>query len=87
LVEILDNMAFYKKAADILKALSQEKGTIKGLVLASDVKDTDKKRMFALVCETLKCKARSRSALERQNCQLQDALMTVDTSYIQTRTL
>ncbi len=44
---------FYFKAAEILGKLEEKKATIKALVFSDDV--PDKKRMFALVCETLKC--------------------------------
>ncbi|RKO92155.1 S-adenosyl-L-methionine-dependent methyltransferase [Blyttiomyces helicus] len=49
-------MSFYKKAGEILKKLELRKGTIKSLILAEDVPATDKKRMLALVCESLKYK-------------------------------
>ncbi|KAF9362063.1 hypothetical protein BGX34_006723 [Mortierella sp. NVP85] len=46
-------MNFYKQAADILDRLGKKEGSIKGLTLGNaEVKD--KKRMYALVCETLK---------------------------------
>ncbi|KAI7866671.1 S-adenosyl-L-methionine-dependent methyltransferase [Spinellus fusiger] len=48
-------MEFYKHAATILDKLSRHEGTIKGLVLG-DPKVKDKKKMYALVCETLKYK-------------------------------
>ena len=48
-------MNFYQHAATILDKLDQRKGTIKGLVIG-DPKVKDKKKMYALVCETLKCK-------------------------------
>ncbi|KAJ3050184.1 putative 28S rRNA (cytosine-C(5))-methyltransferase [Rhizophlyctis rosea] len=47
-------MALYKKAGDILEKLEAQKGTVRSLCLADDVKD--KKRTYALVCETLKYK-------------------------------
>ncbi|KAG2183694.1 hypothetical protein INT43_006705 [Umbelopsis isabellina] len=48
-------MNFYQQAASILDRLSQQKGTIKGLTLG-DNKIKDKKKMYAIVCETLKYK-------------------------------
>ncbi|KAG0246424.1 S-adenosyl-L-methionine-dependent methyltransferase [Mortierella sp. GBAus27b] len=46
-------MNFYKQAADILDKLGKKEGSIKGLTLGNaEVKD--KKRMYAVVCETLK---------------------------------
>ncbi|KAG2185612.1 hypothetical protein INT44_002405 [Umbelopsis vinacea] len=47
-------MNFYQQAASILDRLAQQKGTIKGLTLG-DNKIKDKKKMYAVVCETLKC--------------------------------
>ncbi|KAG0237670.1 hypothetical protein BGW41_008335 [Actinomortierella wolfii] len=46
-------MNFYKQAADILDQLGRKEGSIKGLTLGN-AKVTDKKRMYALICETLK---------------------------------
>jgi putative methyltransferase len=46
-------MNFYKQAADILAKLSSKEGSIKSLTLADNVKE--KKKMYALICETLKC--------------------------------
>ncbi|KAF9985325.1 hypothetical protein BGZ65_011187 [Modicella reniformis] len=46
-------MNFYKQAAEILDRLGKKEGSIKGLTLGNaEVKD--KKRMYALICETLK---------------------------------
>ncbi|RKP12880.1 williams-Beuren syndrome critical region protein 20 copy A [Piptocephalis cylindrospora] len=47
-------MNFYRQAAEILDKLSLKKGTVKSLVLNPKVQD--KKRMYAIVCETLKYK-------------------------------
>ncbi|KND01150.1 uncharacterized protein SPPG_04242 [Spizellomyces punctatus DAOM BR117] len=47
-------MALYNKAGEILEKLEKQKGTIKSLCLADDV--ADKKRTYALVCESLKYK-------------------------------
>ncbi|CAG8536291.1 7246_t:CDS:10 [Funneliformis mosseae] len=47
-------MNFYKQAADILTKLSAREGSIKSLTLANTVKE--KKKMYALICETLKYK-------------------------------
>ncbi|KAF9186225.1 hypothetical protein BGZ51_002173 [Haplosporangium sp. Z 767] len=47
------HMNFYKQAADILDRLGKKEGSIKGLTLGNaEVKD--KKRMYAVICETLK---------------------------------
>lgn len=48
-------MNFYQHAGQIIDKLSRHEGTIKGLVIG-DPKVRDKKKMYALVCETLKCK-------------------------------
>ncbi|KAI8991385.1 S-adenosyl-L-methionine-dependent methyltransferase [Mycotypha africana] len=48
-------MNFYQHAGRILDKLSRHEGTIKGLVIG-DPKVKDKKKMYALVCETLKYK-------------------------------
>ncbi|KAI8824021.1 S-adenosyl-L-methionine-dependent methyltransferase, partial [Fimicolochytrium jonesii] len=47
-------MALYNKAGEILDKLEAQKGTIRSLCLADDV--ADKKRTYALVCESLKYK-------------------------------
>ncbi|KAJ3160843.1 putative 28S rRNA (cytosine-C(5))-methyltransferase [Geranomyces michiganensis] len=47
-------MALYNKAGEILEKLDSQKGTIRSLCLADDV--ADKKRTYALVCESLKYK-------------------------------
>ncbi|KAJ3023976.1 putative 28S rRNA (cytosine-C(5))-methyltransferase [Thoreauomyces humboldtii] len=47
-------MALYNKAGEILDKLEQQKGTIRSLCLSDDV--VDKKRTYALVCESLKYK-------------------------------
>ncbi|KAH7055420.1 S-adenosyl-L-methionine-dependent methyltransferase [Linnemannia elongata] len=46
-------MNFYKQAADILDRLGKKEGSIKGLTLGN-AEVTDKKRMYAVICETLK---------------------------------
>ncbi|KAI8342918.1 S-adenosyl-L-methionine-dependent methyltransferase [Chlamydoabsidia padenii] len=48
-------MNFYQHAGQIIDKLGRHEGTIKGLVLG-DPKVQDKKKMYALVCETLKYK-------------------------------
>ncbi|CAO3670217.1 unnamed protein product [Rhizopus stolonifer] len=48
-------MNFYQHAGRILDKLAKHEGTIKGLVIG-DPKVQDKKKMYALVCETLKYK-------------------------------
>lgn len=50
-------MNFYKQAADILDRLGKKEGSIKGLTLGN-AEVTDKKRMYAVICETLKRKTR-----------------------------
>ncbi|RHZ70851.1 hypothetical protein Glove_265g15 [Diversispora epigaea] len=47
-------MNFYKQASEILEKLQNHRGTIKSLTLADNVKE--KKKMYALICETLKYK-------------------------------
>ncbi|KAI8589434.1 S-adenosyl-L-methionine-dependent methyltransferase [Geranomyces variabilis] len=47
-------MALYNKAGEILEKLESQKGTIRSLCLADDV--VEKKRTYALVCESLKYK-------------------------------
>ncbi|KAG0315161.1 hypothetical protein BGZ99_007634 [Dissophora globulifera] len=46
-------MNFYKQAAQILDRLGKKEGSIKGLTLGN-AEVTDKKRMYAVICETLK---------------------------------
>ncbi|CEI91699.1 hypothetical protein RMCBS344292_05982 [Rhizopus microsporus] len=48
-------MNFYQHAGRILDKLARHEGTIKGLVIG-DPKVQDKKKMYALICETLKYK-------------------------------
>ncbi|KAI8985130.1 williams-Beuren syndrome critical region protein 20 copy A [Pilobolus umbonatus] len=48
-------MNFYQHAGRILDKLAKHEGTIKGLVIG-DPKVQDKKKMYALICETLKYK-------------------------------
>ncbi|KAI8638121.1 S-adenosyl-L-methionine-dependent methyltransferase [Parasitella parasitica] len=48
-------MNFYQHAGRILDKLERHEGTIKGLIIG-DPKVWDKKKMYALVCETLKYK-------------------------------
>ncbi|GAA5809103.1 hypothetical protein MFLAVUS_002507 [Mucor flavus] len=48
-------MNFYQHAGRILDKLARHEGTIKGLIIG-DPKVWDKKKMYALVCETLKYK-------------------------------
>jgi putative methyltransferase len=49
-------MNFYRDASDILEKIENKKGTIKGLTLSDKVRD--KKKMFAIICQTLKCNLR-----------------------------
>ncbi|KAI9291727.1 S-adenosyl-L-methionine-dependent methyltransferase [Neoconidiobolus thromboides FSU 785] len=48
-------MNFYRDASDILTKLELKKGTIKGLCLHDSVRN--KKKMYAIICETLKYKS------------------------------
>lgn len=48
-------MNFYRQAETILDKLSRHEGTIKSLTLG-DNSVKDKRRMYALICETLKCR-------------------------------
>jgi len=50
-------MNFYFEAAKILDKLDQKQGSIKGML--SSVPDKDRKRMSALVIESLKCTSKS----------------------------
>jgi hypothetical protein len=51
----IQKMSLYDISAQILNKLKEQKGTIKSLVLSNnDVKD--KKSVYALVCQSLKCK-------------------------------
>lgn len=52
-VSFFSQMNFYKQAADILDRLGKKEGSIKGLTLGN-AEVTDKKRMYAVICETLK---------------------------------
>ncbi|KAJ1847128.1 hypothetical protein LPJ57_008863, partial [Coemansia sp. RSA 486] len=48
-------MHFYEQAADILRRLGQHQGSIKTLTIGNrDLAGDDKRRMYALICETLK---------------------------------
>ncbi|KAJ2705503.1 hypothetical protein FB645_002389 [Coemansia sp. IMI 203386] len=48
-------MHFYEQAADILRRLEQHQGSIKTLTIGNrDLAGDDKRRMYALICETLK---------------------------------
>lgn len=55
-------MNFYQHAGRILDKLARHEGTIKGLVIG-DPKVQDKKKMYALICETLKCNNKKESTL------------------------
>ncbi|KAK9761551.1 hypothetical protein K7432_013468 [Basidiobolus ranarum] len=56
-------MNFYKQAADILERLTRHEGSIKSLTLGDEV--TDKRKMYALVCETLKYRDALNHILEK----------------------
>ncbi|KAI9506037.1 S-adenosyl-L-methionine-dependent methyltransferase, partial [Coemansia spiralis] len=48
-------MSFYERAADILGRLEHRQGSIKNLTIGNQyLKPEDKRKMYALVCETLK---------------------------------
>lgn len=59
------HMNFYKQAADILDRLGKKEGSIKGLTLGN-AEVTDKKRMYAVICETLKRKDFDASIIYKQ---------------------
>ncbi|KAI9143061.1 S-adenosyl-L-methionine-dependent methyltransferase [Paraphysoderma sedebokerense] len=63
-------MNFYKQAAQILQRLDNHEGSIKTLCLSDKVKD--KKRMYAVICETLKYRDVIKLILERSNLTTQE---------------
>lgn len=67
-------MNFYQHAGRILDKLARHEGTIKGLIIG-DPKVWDKKKMYALVCETLKCKVTIRD-LDLYNTELLKNIVT-----------
>lgn len=75
----------FDKAGQILQKLlspaNKDKGyTIKSLVLAEDVKE--KKRVYGLVCESLKCKEEEAAEVVKSVSHLQ--LIHLSSSYRQT---
>lgn len=58
-------MNFYRDAASILDQLDNRRGTVKGLCLQDTVRD--KKKMYAIVCETLKAKSILLEILDKAN--------------------
>lgn len=50
-------MSLYHAAARVLEGLYEHKGSIKSLVLGDACEE--KKRLYGLVCETLKCRLES----------------------------
>lgn len=54
-------MSSYDIASHILLKLEAKAGTLKSLCLADNIKE--KKKMFGLVCETLKCIIQSANSL------------------------
>ncbi|CAO3617162.1 unnamed protein product [Cunninghamella blakesleeana] len=67
-------MNFYQHAGQIIDKLSRHEGTIKGLVIG-DPKVRDKKKMYALVCETLKYKAVLNEIIDTTNiCTIEKKL-------------
>ncbi|KAJ2376328.1 hypothetical protein GGI05_007020, partial [Coemansia sp. RSA 2603] len=47
-------MHFYEQAGDILRQLEQRRGSVKTLTVGNGRLDSsDKRRMYALICETL----------------------------------
>ncbi|CAG8516308.1 4894_t:CDS:10 [Paraglomus brasilianum] len=63
---------FPPHAADILTKLQRHEGTIKSLTFSNDVKDKDKKRVYALVCETLKYTAPLTTIINKTNLLAQE---------------
>ncbi|KAI9275408.1 S-adenosyl-L-methionine-dependent methyltransferase [Sporodiniella umbellata] len=67
-------MNFYQHAGRILDKLAKHEGTIKGLVIG-DPKVQDKKKMYALVCETLKYKQVLNEIIEKTKlCEIEKKL-------------
>ncbi|KAI8875091.1 S-adenosyl-L-methionine-dependent methyltransferase, partial [Backusella circina FSU 941] len=67
-------MNFYQHAGRILDKLERHEGTIKGLVIG-DPKVWDKKKMYALVCETLKYKQVLNQIIDQSKiCQVEKKL-------------
>ncbi|KAJ3275353.1 putative 28S rRNA (cytosine-C(5))-methyltransferase [Terramyces sp. JEL0728] len=72
--------SFYDVAAKIIQKLSEQKGTIKSLVMAE--KTTDKKLLYAIICETLKYRIvieeiMEKSGVVKQEKKLGKYLLTV----------
>ncbi|CAG8472481.1 2174_t:CDS:10 [Paraglomus occultum] len=63
-------MNFYIQAAEILSKLQHHEGSIKSLTFSDDVKD--KKRMYAIVCETLKYTASLTTIINKTNLLAQE---------------
>ncbi|KAJ9072242.1 hypothetical protein DSO57_1029618 [Entomophthora muscae] len=75
-------MNFYRDASSILDQLDHHKGTIKGLCLQDKVRD--KKKMYAVVCQTLKARPLLLEILEKaafwkneKKCKLSRNLLLV----------
>ncbi|KAJ2785047.1 hypothetical protein H4R18_000755 [Coemansia javaensis] len=60
------HIIFYERAGDVLRRLEARRGSIKTLTVGSDdVAAEDKRRMYALICQTLKYSEVLRLVLER----------------------
>ncbi|KAJ1722313.1 hypothetical protein LPJ53_003263 [Coemansia erecta] len=71
-------MHFYEHAADILRQLEQRRGSIKTLTVGNRRLDTgDKRRMYALLCETLKHAAPLTQVISRSGI-LDDTTLGID---------
>ncbi|KAI7848118.1 S-adenosyl-L-methionine-dependent methyltransferase [Circinella umbellata] len=67
---------FYQHAATILDKLNRRQGTIKGLVIG-DPKVKDKKKMYALICETLKYKSVLNELIDATNiCTIEKKMLS-----------
>ncbi|KAJ3260632.1 putative 28S rRNA (cytosine-C(5))-methyltransferase [Boothiomyces macroporosus] len=65
--------SFYDVAAKIIQKLSGQKGTIKSLVMAE--KTTDKKLLYAIICETLKYRQVIEEIMEKSGILKQEKKM------------
>lgn len=55
----------YREAANVIELAKKKKGNIKGLCFASSYKN--KKKLYALVCQTIKCKLTNFFVVQRWN--------------------
>lgn len=65
--------SFYDVAAKIIQKLSDQRGTIKSLVMAE--KTTDKKLLYAIICETLKYRQVIEEIMEKSGILKQEKKM------------